>query len=125
MSAPREWIPTGAARIAAAVRDGTVRATEIVRESFERAATVRAGSDGLNCILSADLDTSLRAAESHPVGGALAGVPVVLKDNIATTTLTTSCGSRILEGYTSPYQATVATKLHQAGAILVGKANMD
>ena len=125
MSAPREWIPAGAASIAAAVREGKVSAIELVRESFDRAASVKAGADGLNCILSSDRDSSLRAAESHPVGGALAGVPVVLKDNIATTTLTTSCGSKILEGYTSPFNATVATKLQQAGAILVGKANMD
>ncbi len=125
MSAPRAWIPTGAASIAAAVREGKVDATALVHESFDRAAEVKAGKDGLNCILSSDRDASLRAAESRPVGGALAGVPVVLKDNIATTTLTTSCGSKILEGYTSPYDATVARKLQKAGAVLVGKANMD
>ena len=125
MSAPRAWIPQGAAAIAAAVREGKVDATTLVHESFDRALSVKAGADGLNCILSSDRDASLRAAESHPVGGALAGVPVVLKDNIATTSLTTSCGSNILKGYVSPYDATVATKLRQAGAVLVGKANMD
>jgi aspartyl-tRNA(Asn)/glutamyl-tRNA(Gln) amidotransferase subunit A len=125
VSTPREWIPSGAAAIAAAVREGKVDATALVHESFDRATAVKAGADGLNCILSSDRDASLREAESHPVGGPLAGVPVVLKDNIATTTLTTSCGSNILKGYTSPYDATVTTKLRKAGAVLVGKANMD
>ena len=67
----------------------------------------------------------MKVARAVPPDGALAGVPVVLKDNIATTFLTTSCGSRILEGYVSPYESTVARKLREAGAVLVGKANMD
>jgi aspartyl-tRNA(Asn)/glutamyl-tRNA(Gln) amidotransferase subunit A len=125
VSARTEWMSAGAAAIAAAVREGKVAATTLVHESFDRAAAVKAGADGLNCMLTSDRDGSLRAAESHPVGGALAGVPVVLKDNIATPTLGTTCGSRILEGYTSPYESTVARKLREAGAILVGKANMD
>jgi aspartyl-tRNA(Asn)/glutamyl-tRNA(Gln) amidotransferase subunit A len=97
----------------------------IVEASFARAAEVDSGPAGLNCILTSDLNTSLHLAESVPVGGALAGVPVVLKDNIATTVLSTSCGSKILEGYVSPYESTVARKLREAGAILVGKGNMD
>jgi aspartyl-tRNA(Asn)/glutamyl-tRNA(Gln) amidotransferase subunit A len=50
---------------------------------------------------------------------------VVLKDNIATTALPTSCGSRILEGYVSPYDATVVTRLREAGALVIAKSNMD
>ena len=57
--------------------------------------------------------------------GPLHGVPVVVKDNIATTTLPTSCGSRILEGYVSPYEATAVRRLREAGAIVVAKTNMD
>ena len=119
------WLDRGAAEIAAAVREGRATSQELVEESFARQHAVRSGADGLNCLLSADRDTSLREVDRAPVGGALAGVPVVIKDNIATTTLTTSCGSRILEGYVSPYDATVVTRLRGAGAILVGKGNMD
>jgi aspartyl-tRNA(Asn)/glutamyl-tRNA(Gln) amidotransferase subunit A len=122
---PEELLGGSAAELAAAVRTGRVTARSVVDASFARAIEVDAGPAGLNCILSSDRDGSLRVAESAPVGGALAGVPVVLKDNIATTMLQTSCGSRILEGYVSPYDATVARRLREAGAVLVGKGNMD
>jgi aspartyl-tRNA(Asn)/glutamyl-tRNA(Gln) amidotransferase subunit A len=122
---PEALLQGGAGAIAAAVREGKVRSRTMVEASFARAAEVDAGPSGLNCILSSDLNGSLHLVESAPAGGALAGVPVVLKDNIATTMLSTSCGSKILEGYVSPYESTVARKLREAGAILVGKGNMD
>jgi aspartyl-tRNA(Asn)/glutamyl-tRNA(Gln) amidotransferase subunit A len=118
-------LQSGAGAIAAAVREGKMSARTIVEASFARATEVDAGPSGLNCILSSSLNASLLAGDNAPVGGALAGVPVVLKDNIATTMLNTSCGSKILEGYVSPYESTVARRLREAGAILVGKGNMD
>jgi aspartyl-tRNA(Asn)/glutamyl-tRNA(Gln) amidotransferase subunit A len=120
-----EILRTGAASIAAAVREGRTNAVSVIEASFARARQVDTGPEGLNCILSSDASASAQAAREVPRDGALAGVPVVLKDNIATTTLTTSCGSRILEGYVSPYESTVARKLRVAGAVLVGKGNMD
>ena len=57
--------------------------------------------------------------------GPLAGVPVALKDNLATRGIPTTCGSRILDGWRPPYDATVVTRLRAAGAIVVGKTNMD
>jgi aspartyl-tRNA(Asn)/glutamyl-tRNA(Gln) amidotransferase subunit A len=57
--------------------------------------------------------------------GLLAGVPVAVKDNLATLELTPTCGSRILEGYTSPFEATVVRKLREAGGVVLGKTNMD
>jgi len=55
----------------------------------------------------------------------LAGVPIALKDNISTEGIETSCGSKILEGYKSVFNATVAEKLERAGMIVIGKLNMD
>jgi len=98
-----------------------------VRDAFRTMKSVDAGPNGLNCILWSDEAYSLAeaaAVDARPAG-ALAGVPFVAKDNIATTHLQTTCGSRILEGYVSPYEATVITKLREAGAVLVGKTNCD
>ena len=57
--------------------------------------------------------------------GPLAGVPIALKDNLCTTGVTTTAGSRILYNFVPPYDATVVRKLKQAGAVTVGKANLD
>jgi hypothetical protein len=69
-----------------------------VAESFRRAREVGAGRDGLNILLYEDPQAALREPLSD-ARGPLRGVPVVVKDNIATTVMPTSCGSRILEGY--------------------------
>lgn len=89
---------------------------------------VRAGPDGLNAFLAIDREGSLaadRAALDDIAPGPLSGVPVAIKDNLATLTLPTTCGSRILDGYISPYEATAVRKLRNAGAIVLGKTNMD
>jgi aspartyl-tRNA(Asn)/glutamyl-tRNA(Gln) amidotransferase subunit A len=57
--------------------------------------------------------------------GPLAGVPIAVKDNMATTALATTCGSRILEGYLSPFEATAVRRAREAGALVIGKTNMD
>ena len=65
-----------------------------------------------------------QAQTAHP-SGVLYGMPVAVKDNICTLEFTTTCGSKILEGYRSPYEATAITKLKAAGALIAGKANCD
>ena len=65
-----------------------------------------------------------QATVARPTG-VLYGMPVAVKDNICTLEFTTTCGSKILEGYRSPYEATVITKLKAAGALIAGKTNCD
>src|SRR6059036_2942188 len=65
-----------------------------------------------------------QAHAAHP-SGVLYGMPVAVKDNICTLEFTTTCGSRILEGYRSPYEATAVAKLRAAGALIAGKSNCD
>ena len=72
-----------------------------------------------------------RAAEARGAAaraaspGPLRGVPVLVKDNLCTIDYPTTCGSKILDGYRPPYDATVIRRLREAGAVLIGKGNMD
>ncbi len=70
-----------------------------------------------------EIDKTVAAGEALP--SALAGVPLALKDVFTATDMPTTCGSKILEGWTSPYDATVTAKLRSAGIPILGKTNMD
>ncbi|HET6342232.1 MAG TPA: amidase family protein, partial [Gemmatimonadota bacterium] len=117
--------PTAAA-IAHRVATGDTTARRSVEEALERA-----GADPLNAFLSlrgeaaledADrVDRRVAAGERLP----LAGVPVAVKDNIAVAGGVTTCGSRLLEPYISPFDATAVARLRDAGAVVVGKTNLD
>jgi aspartyl-tRNA(Asn)/glutamyl-tRNA(Gln) amidotransferase subunit A len=71
----------------------------------------------------ADLDR--RRASLDPARHPLAGVPLALKDNLCTEGVPTTCASRILDGWVPPYDATVVRRLRDAGAVFLGKTNMD
>ncbi|MEK0431152.1 MAG: hypothetical protein RL139_956, partial [Gemmatimonadota bacterium] len=113
-------IDRGAAAIAAAVQAGEVTAAAVWAEAAGRLDTSHAGPDGLNAVVHRAAPPATSAST-----GALAGVPVAIKDNLATVDLPTTCGSRILENWVSPYEATAVRRLREAGALVVGKANMD
>lgn len=102
-----------------------------VTAAVDRAAAREAGPRGLNIIVATSRDASLSAAQKVSLryadgeAMALTGMPIIVKDNIATLDMPTTCGSRILAGYTSPYEATAISRLRDAGAVVVGKSNMD
>ncbi len=96
---------------------------EIVSEYFERIE-----SSKLNAFITLAKESALsRAQEIDAEGheGILAGIPVAIKDNISTKGILTTCASKILTGYVPPYDAHVIERLKDAGAIIIGKTNMD
>ena len=115
----------GSARVAdlaAQVRRGQLEARALVADALEARTAWERGTRPLNAFLA--VDDRMRE-ESVPRGGSLAGIPVAVKDNLATADLPTTCGSRILAGFRSPYEATVVRLLRRAGATVFGKTNMD
>lgn len=85
----------------------------------------------LNCFLTVDKEGALRQAQqadkdiSEGNVKVLTGVPVAVKDNIVTKGVRTTCASKILDGWTPPYDATVVSALKKQGAVIIGKTNMD
>ena len=125
-------LPASAAACATSACSGNMTAGEIIEAAHARADESGIGPAGLNALLWSDrpgaLEEARRVGREIVEGGItlpLAGVPVAIKDNIATLTLPTSCGSRILEGYVSPFEATTVSRLRAAGAIVIGKTNCD
>ncbi len=120
---------TSALALAAEVRSGRRSA----RAALEEALDVVEVSDGeVHAFLSllatearAEADAVDAAVAAGRDPGPLAGVPVALKDNLCTRGAVTTCGSKILEGWRPPYDATVVGTLRAAGALALGKTNMD
>jgi aspartyl-tRNA(Asn)/glutamyl-tRNA(Gln) amidotransferase subunit A len=122
----REPRAATAQAIALRLARGETAASEILNDVEHAFRESEAGPNPVSAFLSIDLAETRRKLESAPTPrGVLAGVPVAVKDNIATLDFPTTCGSRILEGYRSPFEATAVRRLREAGAIVVGKTNMD
>ena len=118
-----------AAAIAAAVRKGELSATAVLDEHLARIAEQEADVHAFNLVMgdyaraqAAEVDRKVAAGEDP---GPLAGVPVALKDLLCTRGVPTTCSSRILEGWAPPYDATAVRRMAEAGAVFVGKTNMD
>jgi aspartyl-tRNA(Asn)/glutamyl-tRNA(Gln) amidotransferase subunit A len=116
---------TGVAELADAVRRKARSAVEITQAYLAK-------KDELGCFLHVDREGALARAravdEKIARGedpGPLAGVPVAVKDLFVTRGLPTTAGSKILEGWVPPYDGTAVERLHRAGAVLLGKLNMD
>ncbi|MEV7328787.1 Asp-tRNA(Asn)/Glu-tRNA(Gln) amidotransferase subunit GatA [Micromonospora sp. NPDC093244] len=118
-----------ATEIAALVAGGETSAVEVTRAHLDRIAAV---DDRVHAFLHVDTDGALAAAhavdERRAAGeelGPLAGVPVAVKDVLATRGVPTTVGSKILQGWRPPYDATIVQRLREAGTVMLGKTNMD
>jgi aspartyl-tRNA(Asn)/glutamyl-tRNA(Gln) amidotransferase subunit A len=119
----------GARAIAGDIAAGRVSAVDVCRDALDRVARVNPSLNAFNSIAgeralerAAHID---RLRASGAALGALAGVPIAVKDNVCVRGMRTTASSRILDTFVPPYDATTIVKLEQAGAVIVGKTNCD
>ncbi len=119
----------GLRQIAADVRSGRRRAAELCRDAIERIEQLDPKLRAFTQVLADEARAQAEAIDRRVAAGEdpgpLAGVPVAVKDNICTRNGRTTCASRMLEQYRSPFDATVVERLAAAGAVVVGKTNLD
>jgi aspartyl-tRNA(Asn)/glutamyl-tRNA(Gln) amidotransferase subunit A len=116
-------------RLVGLYRSRELSATEVIQSAFDE---IERNDGNVHAFLTLCKEQALedaRRIDAKIAAGetldALAGVPVAIKDNMVLRDVPTTCASRILEGYVPPYTATAVERLRAAGAIVVGKTNMD
>lgn len=118
-----------ASAIAADVRSGTRTAASVVDSHLDLIDANEGDVHAFNLVLADDARAEAEAVDARIATGEdvgpLAGVPVALKDNMCTRGVPTTCSSKILDGWKPPYTATVVDRLREAGAIVMGKTNLD
>ena len=118
-----------ATEIAEKVSSGEISARTVVEQHIEIINEIESDVNAFNLVtaekalIDADeIDSKIASGETL---GPLAGVPISIKDNLCTRGIETTCSSKILEGWKPPYDATVIEKLKEAGAVIIGKTNLD
>jgi len=122
-------VADSAIAIAADVRSGRRSARDVLEQHIAQIDAREADVHAFNLVTgdaararADEIDAAVARGENP---GPLAGVPIALKDNLCTRGVPTTCSSRILEGWVPPYDATVVQRVHAAGAVVVGKTNLD
>lgn len=125
----KELYQCSAAELSRLLHEKKASAEEITKASLARIKSVEPQVDALLSVTENEALAAARAVDAKLAAGekvgALAGVPIIIKDNICTKDVKTTCASRMLENFVPPYNATVMDKLAAADAVMVGKANMD
>ncbi|MBE7030425.1 MAG: Asp-tRNA(Asn)/Glu-tRNA(Gln) amidotransferase subunit GatA [Ruminococcaceae bacterium] len=110
------------------LRDKKISSRELTQSVLDR---INAVEDRVSSYITVDADAALACADKADAriaageAGPLTGIPAAIKDNICTKDVATTCASKMLENFVPPYDAFVSKRLKDAGAVLVGKANMD
>jgi aspartyl-tRNA(Asn)/glutamyl-tRNA(Gln) amidotransferase subunit A len=124
-----KWNTKPAHEIVAAITNGDVSAREVTEASLASIARVEPKIRAFLRVMEDSALAKAGAVDALRASGKplppLAGVPMALKDNMAMRGVETTCASKILTGWKPPYDATAVERLEAAGAIIVGKANMD
>jgi len=116
------------AELGAALRDGSTSSRELTERYLARIAAL---DERLNSFITVTGEQALAAADAADArlaagnGGPLTGIPLAHKDIFCTSGVLTTCGSRMLENFESPYDAAVVERLAAAGMVMLGKTNMD
>ena len=112
-----------------ALAAGTFTAVELAEALLDRIGRIDSQVQAFLCVDRADVLRQAEASDARRAAGsplsAYDGIPLTLKDNIAAAGQQCTCASRILEGFISPFDATVTSRLKEAGFVLLGRANMD
>ncbi|MEZ3495280.1 MAG: Asp-tRNA(Asn)/Glu-tRNA(Gln) amidotransferase subunit GatA [Lachnospiraceae bacterium] len=118
-----------AVELSAAIKQGTVTAVEAMAAVLSR---IDERERDINAYVTMDREQALKAAaavqekiEKGELNGVLAGVPVAVKDNLCTEGMRTTCSSKILENFVPTFSAEAVVNLEKAGAVVIGKTNMD
>jgi aspartyl-tRNA(Asn)/glutamyl-tRNA(Gln) amidotransferase subunit A len=108
-----------------AVRSRKISSVELTRQVMDRIDKLEPKILAFNSIYRDRALEQAKAVDDGKRTGPLAGVPIALKDNLCTSHGKTTCSSRMLENFHAPYDATIVKKLEAAGAVIVGKTNLD
>lgn len=124
-----ELLSLSAVQLGRLIKEGKATAVEAMQAVLEQ---IDKSEELYNCYVTIDREKALKKAaevqqkiESGELSGPLAGVPVAVKDNLCTEGMATTCASRILGNFIPTYSAEAVLKLEQAGAVVIGKTNMD
>ena len=124
-----ELITMTAAELSAAMAAGEVSAADVTEAHLDRIAAVDGDVKAFRHVAADDARARAREVDARRKAGEplgpLAGVPVAVKDLFTIVGMPTTCGSKILEGWHPQYESTITQRLRNAGAILIGKTNMD
>ena len=124
-----ELLSLSAVELGAAIRAGRATAPEAMEAVLRR---IEEKEDALHCYITIDKEKALERAgevqrriQAGELTGPLAGVPVAVKDNLCTAGMRTTCASRMLGNFVPTYTAEALRNLERAGAVVIGKTNMD